>query len=156
MPPALPTFSCRLLLLMVLISLLGVFPPPVQANMGINWGTQSSHPLPPSIVVQMLKDNGITKVKLFDAKELTLKALAGSDIEVMVAIPNNMLQQMADPDATASDFWVEENVARYACEGGVDIKYVFNFLEAGMHKKFWTFSHCNSHFLYHDNIMSFC
>ena len=51
----------------------------------------TSHQLPSKTIVQMLKDNGISKVKLFDADEDTMTALAGSDIEVMVAIPNKEL-----------------------------------------------------------------
>lgn len=89
---------------------------------GVNWGTMAIHPLPPKIVVQMLQDNGIKKVKLFDADENTLKALAGSDIEVMVAIPNNMLAIMNDYDAAKR--WVDKNVSRYNFDGGVNIKYV--------------------------------
>ncbi|KAG0475469.1 hypothetical protein HPP92_015155 [Vanilla planifolia] len=80
------------------------------------------HPLPPKIVVQMLKDNGIKKVKLFDADQGTLSALAGSDIEVMVAIPNNMLAIMNDYDAAKR--WVDKNVSVYNFNGGVQIKYV--------------------------------
>jgi len=39
----------------------------------------------------MLKDNGIQKVKLFDVDESTMSALAGTEIEVMVVIPNIQL-----------------------------------------------------------------
>uniref|UniRef100_A0A0D9W014 glucan endo-1,3-beta-D-glucosidase n=1 Tax=Leersia perrieri TaxID=77586 RepID=A0A0D9W014_9ORYZ len=90
--------------------------------LGMNWGTQATHPLPPKIVVQMLKDNGIKKVKLFDADADTLSALAGSGIDVMVAIPNVMLDTITDYDS-AKD-WVRRNVSRYNFDGGVSIKYV--------------------------------
>ncbi|KAL0393831.1 UNVERIFIED_CONTAM: Glucan endo-1,3-beta-glucosidase 5 [Sesamum latifolium] len=53
-------------------------------SIGANWGTQATHPLHPSIVVKLLKDNGIQKVKLFDAEATVLNALSGSGIEVMV------------------------------------------------------------------------
>ncbi|GLJ18070.1 hypothetical protein SUGI_0318810 [Cryptomeria japonica] len=92
-------------------------------GVGVNWGTMASHPLPPDIVVQMLKDNGIDKVKLFDADENTLKALAKTDIEVMVAIPNNMLQHLSESYKAAKK-WVKNNVTRYSFDGGVNIKYV--------------------------------
>ncbi|OMO55944.1 Glycoside hydrolase, family 17 [Corchorus capsularis] len=39
----------------------------VGADIGVNLGAQSSHPLHPSIVVNLLKDNGMKKVKLFDS-----------------------------------------------------------------------------------------
>lgn len=92
-------------------------------GLGVNWGTMALHPLSPDIVVQMLKDNGIKKVKLFDADGDTLRALANTDIEVMVAIPNNMLQHLSD-SYKAAEKWVDKNVTRYNFSGGVNIKYV--------------------------------
>ncbi|KAF7819300.1 glucan endo-1,3-beta-glucosidase 8 [Senna tora] len=91
-------------------------------GLGVNWGTQATHMLPPDTVVQMLKDNGIQKVKLFDADDSTMKALAGTSIEVMVAIPNNQLAAMNDFDRAKQ--WVRKNVTRYNFKGGVNIKYV--------------------------------
>ncbi|CAN6464960.1 unnamed protein product [Victoria cruziana] len=92
-------------------------------GLGVNWGTQATHPLPPTIVGQLLKDNGIAKVKLFDAEESVMSGLAGTGIEVMVAIPNKMLAAIAsDPDAAKQ--WVRHNVTRYNFNGGVNIKYV--------------------------------
>ncbi|KAF0907886.1 hypothetical protein E2562_022288 [Oryza meyeriana var. granulata] len=92
-------------------------------GLGMNWGTQATHPLPPKAVVQMLKDNGITKVKLFDTDFAAMSALAGSGIEVMVAIPNKDLYTMASDYGNAKD-WVKKNVKRYDFDGGVTIKYV--------------------------------
>ncbi|KAF2288238.1 hypothetical protein GH714_005212 [Hevea brasiliensis] len=91
-------------------------------GLGVNWGTQATHKLPPKAVVQMLKDNGIQKVKLFDADRNTMSALAGTGIEVMVAIPNDQLAAMNDYNR-AKD-WVQRNVSIYNFNGGVNIKYV--------------------------------
>ncbi|XP_027350767.1 glucan endo-1,3-beta-glucosidase 8 [Abrus precatorius] len=91
-------------------------------GLGVNWGTQATHKLPPDTVVQMLKDNGIQKVKLFDADDSTMSALAGSGIEVMVAIPNNQLAEMNDYGRAKQ--WVKKNVTRYNFNGGVNVKYV--------------------------------
>ncbi|CAO2822051.1 unnamed protein product [Amaranthus hypochondriacus] len=91
-------------------------------GLGVNWGTQAIHKLPPNTVVEMLKDNGIQKVKLFDADELTLSAFSGTNIEVMVAIPNGDLVAMLDYKRAQK--WVEKNVTRYNFKGGVNIKYV--------------------------------
>ncbi|PIN20199.1 Glucan endo-1,3-beta-D-glucosidase [Handroanthus impetiginosus] len=91
-------------------------------SLGVNWGTMATHKLPPKVVVQMLKDNGITKVKLFDADQSTMSALAGTDIEVMVAIPNDQLAAMGSYDRAKQ--WVRRNVTRYNFNGGVNIKYV--------------------------------
>ncbi|XP_037432196.1 glucan endo-1,3-beta-glucosidase 8-like [Triticum dicoccoides] len=92
-------------------------------GLGVNWGTQASHPLPPKVVVQLLKDNGINKVKLFETNPEAMKALAGSGVEVMLAIPNDMLHRIAGDSAAARD-WVKRNVKRFDFDGGVVIKYV--------------------------------
>lgn len=94
----------------------------VVEGLGVNWGTMATHKLPPETVVQMLKDNGIQKVKLFDADESTMSALAGSGLEVMVAIPNDQLAVMATYKRAKE--WVRRNVTRYNFNGGVNIKYV--------------------------------
>lgn len=88
---------------------------------GVNWGKMATHRLPDDLIVQMLIDNGFTKVKLFDAAEETMRALSGSEIEVMIGIPNIMLQQISDDPQAAAD-WVEENVTRYMYPDGVRIK----------------------------------
>ena len=107
---------------LVLLLLLAVAGLPAAVGLGVNWGTMASHQLPPSTVVRMLQDNGIKKVKLFDADAEPLGALAGSGIEVMVAIPNKMLDMMTDYD-TARE-WVHKNVSAYNFGGGVNIRYV--------------------------------
>ncbi|WCJ31722.1 O-Glycosyl hydrolases family 17 protein [Euphorbia peplus] len=94
-------------------------------GLGVNWGNIASHPLNPDIVVNMLKDNGVKKVKLFDADDWTVSSFAGTGIQVMVAIPNNMLSSMAKDYDNAQD-WVKENVTRHlkSSAKGVDIRYV--------------------------------
>ncbi|XP_031399161.1 glucan endo-1,3-beta-glucosidase 8 [Punica granatum] len=89
-------------------------------GIGVNWGSITSHPLKASLVVQMLKDNGINKVKLFDADSRTVSALAGTTIEVMLGIPNDQLAKMADDYESARD-WVKENVTK---NSNVKIRYV--------------------------------
>lgn len=93
------------------------------SGIGVNWGTQSTHTLSPSKVVKMLKDNGIQKVKLFDADPGILDALKKSGIQVMVGIPNDMLYTLAN-NVEAAEKWVSKNVSKHVSSGGVDIRYV--------------------------------
>ncbi|XP_027123463.1 glucan endo-1,3-beta-glucosidase 5-like isoform X2 [Coffea eugenioides] len=90
---------------------------------GANWGTQSTHPLPPSTIVKLLRDNGIQKVKLFDVDPSILYALGGSGIEVTVGIPNDMLSSLANSVA-AAELWVQRNVSAHISSNSVDIRYV--------------------------------
>ncbi|XP_054796288.1 glucan endo-1,3-beta-glucosidase 5-like isoform X1 [Prosopis cineraria] len=92
------------------------------SGIGVNWGTQSTHPLGASTVVKMLKDNGIQKVKLFDADPNILDALKKSGIQVMVGIPNDMLYTLAT-NMQAAEKWVSKNVSAHL-SSGVDIRYV--------------------------------
>ena len=92
-------------------------------GLGVNWGTISINPLPPGYVVKMLQANGINKVKLFDADYDVVRSMAGTNIEVMVAAPNNLLSTLAG-DLSAAQAWVKENVTQFIFNGGVNIKYV--------------------------------
>ncbi|KAK6150522.1 hypothetical protein DH2020_015454 [Rehmannia glutinosa] len=92
-------------------------------GIGVNWGTQASQNLHPSIIVQILKDNKIGKVKLFDSDPWTVNFFAGTGIEVMLGIPNNQLATLAKNYDKAKD-WVKHNVAKHLYNGGVNIKYV--------------------------------
>ncbi|KAI8535995.1 hypothetical protein RHMOL_Rhmol10G0220400 [Rhododendron molle] len=96
----------------------------VSEAIGVNWGnTLSSHNLLPSVVVRLLKDNGIDKVKLFDSDPWIVKAFAGSGIEVILGIPNNDLKRLSDDYGQAQD-WVKQNLTKHLYQGGVDIKFV--------------------------------
>lgn len=94
----------------------------VAHGLGCNWGSRASHSLPANIVVQLLKQNGFDKVKLFEAETEPLKALGNSGIEVMVGIPNDMLYSMANSVEAAIN-WVSQNVSSYISKYGVDIRY---------------------------------
>ncbi|XP_062147794.1 glucan endo-1,3-beta-glucosidase 8 [Alnus glutinosa] len=103
----------------ILVSATGLAP----EDIGVNWGSQTSHPLLPSIVAGMLKDNGIKKLKLFDADPWIVSAFAGTGIELMVGIANNQLKDLSDSYGNAKD-WVKHNVSKHIRDGGVDIRYV--------------------------------
>lgn len=108
--------SCLFLRIILFVGVLGC-----RVNgLGVNWGTVASHQLPPKTTVKLLKDNGILKVKLFDADNTILDALAGTDIEVMLAVSNQELKTMTDFDKAKE--WVKANVTKYTNKGGVNIK----------------------------------
>ncbi|XP_047972731.1 glucan endo-1,3-beta-glucosidase 8-like [Salvia hispanica] len=92
-------------------------------GLGVNWGNQASQNLHPRNIVQMLQDNNITKIKLFDADAWVVKHFAGTGIEVMLGIPNLHLASLADRYNHAKA-WVKANLTRHIHQGGVDIKYV--------------------------------
>lgn len=85
-------------------------------GLGVNWGTAASHPLPAHKVVELLKANGIAKVKLFDADPLVLQSLSGSNIHVTVGIPNSMLRGL-NSSLKAAESWVHDNLTRFVSDG---------------------------------------
>ncbi|KAI7750797.1 hypothetical protein M8C21_019703, partial [Ambrosia artemisiifolia] len=106
-----------------LITITNCSNPNPNVGVGVNWGTMTSHQLPPDKVVEMMIENGFKKLKLFEAEKPIMQALIGSDIEVMVAIPNFMLYDMSR-DPSYADYWVDDNITAYSYPGGVNIKYV--------------------------------
>lgn len=98
----------------------------VQSAIGVNWGTLASHRISPPVVVDLLRQNKIQKVKLFDSNQEFIKALMGSGIEIMVGIPNDVLGSLAS-SVSASDAFVAQNISRFMVKGGADIRY-FDFL----------------------------
>lgn len=102
-------------------------PPMAESGIGVNWGTISFHRLKPTTVVDLLKENKIQKVKLFEADSDVLKALMGSGIQVMVGIPNEMLPLLSS-STSAADFWVRQNVSAYMGKGGADIRFLLRWI----------------------------
>lgn len=91
-------------------------------GLGVNWGTQTSTPLDPKYVIQMLRDNQIKKVKLFDSDHWTVGQFAGTGIEVMLGIPNLHLKKFSK-DYDAVQDYVKDNVSDHLYgHEGVDIK----------------------------------
>ena len=67
--------------------------------------------MPSSMVANLLKQNKIGKVKLFDENTYCLNALRESGIQVMVGIPNKLLSMLSS-STDACDFRVIQNVSR--------------------------------------------
>ncbi|XP_042520720.1 glucan endo-1,3-beta-glucosidase 6-like [Macadamia integrifolia] len=117
------TNYCAASFILLLLSTSSVMVVVVESAIGVNWGTVSFHRLTPSIVVRLLQDNKIPKVKLFDADPDALSALMGTRIEVMVGIPNEMLSVLSSSPNVA-DLWVRQNISRYLVRGGANIRYI--------------------------------
>ncbi|KAI3408091.1 Glucan endo-1 [Psidium guajava] len=100
-----PAFSCFLLLT-------SIFALAESGSIGVNWGRIANDLPPPAKVVELLKTQGITRVKLFDTYDGALTALAGSGITVVVTLPNEQLSSAA-ADQSFTDTWVQSNISKY-------------------------------------------
>uniref|UniRef100_A0A0E0K5R7 glucan endo-1,3-beta-D-glucosidase n=1 Tax=Oryza punctata TaxID=4537 RepID=A0A0E0K5R7_ORYPU len=81
-------------------------------TVGINYGRVANDLPNPAAVVQLMKQQGITQVKLYDAEPTVLRALANTGIKVVVALPNEQLLAAASRPSYALA-WVRRNVAAY-------------------------------------------
>ncbi|KAK1670303.1 hypothetical protein QYE76_058462 [Lolium multiflorum] len=78
-------------------------------EVGVCYGMMASHLMQPPAVVQLLKNNGITNVRMYNADAGALRALANMGIKVGVSLPNQNLVEAASSMSYAVK-WVKNNV----------------------------------------------
>ncbi|KAH7569472.1 hypothetical protein JRO89_XS06G0167700 [Xanthoceras sorbifolium] len=79
---------------------------------GVNIGTDVSNLLSPADLVSFLQVQKITHVRLYDADQDILKALAKTKIRVIISVPNNQLLAIGSSNTTAAS-WIGRNVVAY-------------------------------------------
>ncbi|RCV25921.1 hypothetical protein SETIT_5G203500v2 [Setaria italica] len=82
------------------------------SEVGVSYGRVANDLPDPAKVTQLLKDNGITMVRIYDAKQEVLRSLANTGIKVMVMVPNENIAEAARNPSYALQ-WVRDNVKAY-------------------------------------------
>ncbi|RVW54223.1 Glucan endo-1,3-beta-glucosidase [Vitis vinifera] len=90
-------------------------------SIGVCYGTNGNNLPSASQVINLYKSNGIGSMRIYDPNSDTLQELRGSDIELILDVPNTDLQSLAS-DASAAATWVQNNVVNYASE--VKFRYI--------------------------------
>ncbi|GAB4825201.1 hypothetical protein Ancab_008076 [Ancistrocladus abbreviatus] len=96
----------------LLLLLLSFTFPSDAGSVGVNYGRIANN-LPSAVkVVQLLKSQGIERVKVYDTDPAVLRALSASGIKVTVDLPNELLSAASKRPSFAST-WVLKNVVAY-------------------------------------------
>ena len=87
---------------------------------GVCYGVNGDNLPSASDVVQLYRSNGINQMRIYFPDTNALNALSGSNIGVIMDVPNSALSSLAsDPSAAAT--WVQSNVQAIP---GVNFKYI--------------------------------
>ncbi|CAL0307659.1 unnamed protein product [Lupinus luteus] len=101
--------ALHFLMLLLVVSVVSAEDEPF---IGVNIGTDLSDMPHPTQVVALLKAQKIQHVRLFDADQAMLIALAKTGIEVVVTVPNDELLAIGQSNSTAAN-WVSHNVVAH-------------------------------------------
>ncbi|XP_077211885.1 glucan endo-1,3-beta-glucosidase 4-like [Tasmannia lanceolata] len=103
---------CEKLRTNMFLLLILMFPCISGAFIGMNVGTNLSNMPVAANVVEILQAQKITHIRLFNADNRMLSALANTGIEVMVGVTNDELLRIGESRSAAAD-WVNRNVAAF-------------------------------------------
>ncbi|WCJ36858.1 Glucan endo-1 3-beta-glucosidase [Euphorbia peplus] len=112
------SMAAFLLPLGLLISLLGITD---AQSIGVCYGQLGNNLPSKPEVISLYRSNNIGRMRIYGPDRPTLEALRGSNIELMLGVPNDKLQSLAN-DVSAAATWVRDNVLPYASD--VKFKYI--------------------------------
>ncbi|XP_076941736.1 glucan endo-1,3-beta-glucosidase 14-like [Bidens hawaiensis] len=81
-------------------------------SLGINYGQVGNNLPPPDKVLVLLKTLRITKTRIYDTNPDILTAFAGSGVELIVTVENDMLATLIDPQQALQ--WVTTHIKPFA------------------------------------------
>ncbi|XP_072980268.1 uncharacterized protein [Typha angustifolia] len=106
--------------LVLLLEILVAFPKNVE-SIGVCYGMLGNNLPQPSDVVGLYKSNKIGSMRLYAPNTPTFQALKGTNIQLLLDVPNDNLQSIASSPQAATT-WIKNNVAAYSSD--VAFRYI--------------------------------
>lgn len=101
-------FNLCLIFFFVFLSSAAAFSPKV----GVNYGTLGNNLPKPSKSVELIKSLKAGRVKLYNPDPEILKALNGTNIQVSIMVPNEIISNISTNQTMANE-WVHKNLVAY-------------------------------------------
>lgn len=89
-------------------------------SVGVCYGRLGNNLPSPSEVISLYRSQKINRMRIYDPNSSVLEALRGSNIEVILGVPNPDLQSLANP--SNADSWVQRNVLSF--RSNVRFRYI--------------------------------
>ncbi|KAL5714132.1 putative glucan endo-1 [Ranunculus cassubicifolius] len=89
-------------------------------SIGVCYGRDGNNLPPPAEVIALYKQHNIGRMRIYDPNQQVLEALKGSNIELILGVPNSDLQSLGDYSVATR--WVQAYVTNYW--PAVKIKYI--------------------------------
>ncbi|XP_072986335.1 glucan endo-1,3-beta-glucosidase 7-like [Typha latifolia] len=102
-----------------------------QPYIGVNYGEVADNLPPPEATARLLKSTTISKVRLYGADSAIIRALAGSNISLVIGAANGEIPSLAS-DPSAASAWLSSNVLPFLPASSISVISVGNeVIESG-------------------------
>ncbi|KAK2971417.1 hypothetical protein RJ640_025367 [Escallonia rubra] len=125
------------LLTLFLVSLLASFSSAeISAKVGVNYGQLGNNLRTPSKSIELIKTLKAKRVKIYDANPKILNALKGTDLQVSIMVPNELINSIST-NQTLADQWVHTNVVPFYPDTKIRYLLVGNEILSQTDKSVW-------------------
>ncbi|OAY80975.1 glucan endo-1,3-beta-glucosidase 7-like [Ananas comosus] len=102
-----------------------------QSYIGVNYGEVADNLPPPDATARLLKTTSISKVRLYGADPAIIRALAGTNISLVIGAANGDIPALAT-DPSAATRWIAANVLPFVPDSQISVVAVGNeVIESG-------------------------